>query len=106
MPQPRVKMPAQAAKGDVFEVKTTIDHDMESGQRKDKDGKPIPRKIINKFVCTYAGKEVFSADWAPAVSANPYLSFFLTATESGTVELKWHDDDGAVYSASQSITVT
>lgn len=106
MPTPRVKVPASAAKGEIFEVKATIDHDMESGQRKDKDGKPIPRKIINKFVCTYGGKEVFSADWLPAISANPYLSFFLTAKESGPVELKWIDDDGTVYTASQSITVS
>ncbi|MBI2240444.1 MAG: thiosulfate oxidation carrier complex protein SoxZ [Magnetospirillum gryphiswaldense] len=105
MPTPRVKMPSSAAKGEVFEVKTTIDHDMESGQRKDKEGKPIPRKIINKFTVTYNGKQVFWSDWAPAVSANPYCSFFLTATESGTVELKWHDDDGQVYSTSQAITV-
>lgn len=105
MPTPRVKMPASAAKGEVFEVKTTIDHDMESGQRKDKDGKTIPRKIINKFVCTYNGKEVFTSDWHGAVSANPYLSFFLTATESGKVEFKWLDDDGSAYTASQAITV-
>ncbi|MGE4278960.1 MAG: thiosulfate oxidation carrier complex protein SoxZ [Magnetospirillum sp.] len=105
MPTPRVKMPSSAAKGDVFEVKTTIDHDMESGQRKDKDGKPIARKIIHKFTVTYNGKQVFWSDWAPAVSANPYCSFFLTATESGTIELKWHDDDGQVYSISQAISV-
>jgi sulfur-oxidizing protein SoxZ len=105
MPTPRIKIPATVAKGEVFEVKTTIDHDMESGQRKDKEGKPIPRKIINKFTCTYAGKPVFESDWAPAISANPYLSFFLTATESGAIELKWHDDDGQVYTASHAITV-
>lgn len=106
MPTPRVKIPASAAKGEVFEVKTTIDHNMESGQRKDASGKPIPRQIINKFVCTYNGKEVFKSDWAPAISANPYLSFFLTATESGTIEMTWHDDNGEVYKASQNITVS
>lgn len=106
MPTPRVKMPATAAKGEVFEVKTTIDHDMESGQRKDSSGKPIPKKIINKFVCTYNGKEVFRSDWQTAISANPYLSFFLSATESGTVELSWHDEGGEVYKASQAITVS
>lgn len=106
MPTPRVKIPASAAKGEVFEIKATIDHDMESGQRKNKEGKPIPRKIINKFVCTYGGNEVFSSDWAPAISANPYISFFLTATESGPIELKWMDDDGSVYSAGGTITVS
>ena len=35
----------------------------------------IPRKIINKFTCTVNGKEVFSADFEPAVAANPYIQF-------------------------------
>lgn len=106
MPTPRVKMPATVAKGEVFEVKTTIDHDMESGQRKDPAGKPIPKKIIDKFICTYNGKEVFKSDWASAISANPYLSFFLTATESGSVELVWHDEGGEVFKTTQTITVS
>lgn len=106
MPTPRVKIPASAAKGEVFEVKATIDHTMESGQRKDANGKAIPRQIIHKFVCTYNGKEVFRSDWAAAISANPYLSFFLTATESGSIDLAWHDENGEVYKASQKITVS
>jgi sulfur-oxidizing protein SoxZ len=106
MPTPKVKFNETAAKGDILEIKTMIDHDMESGQRKDSAGKPIPRKIINKFTCTVNGKEVFRADLAPAVSANPALNFFITATESGAVEFKWFDDDGSVYSTSRTLTVS
>lgn len=101
----KTKIPATATKGEIIEVKTTIAHDMESGQRKDKDGKLIPRKIINKFVCTYNGKEVFSSEWHAAISANPYLSFFLRATASGEIKLAWTDDDGTVYDHTSQITV-
>ncbi|MBW7850166.1 MAG: thiosulfate oxidation carrier complex protein SoxZ [Rhodospirillales bacterium] len=104
-PSIRIKVPEKAAKGEVFEIKTTIGHDMESGQRKDKEGKPIPRRIVNKFVCKYNGKEVFSSDWYPSISANPYLSFHVKATESGTIELAWHDDNGEVYTKTANITV-
>jgi sulfur-oxidizing protein SoxZ len=104
--KPRVKVPATAAKGELIEIKTTIAHDMESGQRKDKDGKPIPRRIINKFLCTLNGKEIFRSDWFPAISANPYLSFFARASESGTFEFSWFDDDGSVYKASADIAVS
>lgn len=104
-PSMKVKVPEKAKKGDVVEIKTTIGHDMESGQRKDKDGKPIPRKIINKFTCTYNGAKVFESEWHPAISANPYLSFFTTATESGKVEFAWTDDSGEVYTTSANITV-
>ena len=102
---PRIKVPEKAKKGDVVEIKTTISHEMESGQRKDKDGKTIPRQILNKFVCTFNGQEVMSSDWHPAISANPYLSFFLRVNESGKVDMRWTDDNGGVAIASASITV-
>ena len=58
--KPRLKLPKEAKKGDLIEIKTLMPHIMESGQRKDKDGKVIPRKIINKFTCEFNGKPVFS----------------------------------------------
>lgn len=104
-PTPRIRMPATAKAGEVIEVKTLISHEMESGQRKDKDGKPIPRKIINKFVAKFNGKEIMTVDWHSAVSANPYQSFFVRVPESGTFTFEWTDDDGSVYSAEQKVTV-
>ncbi len=105
-PKPRVRVPKKADKGEVIEIKTLISHPMESGQRKDrKTGELIPRKIINKFVCTYNGQEVFSADFHPAVSANPYLSFFVKVEESGEFVFTWTDDDGSTYSKKNKLTV-
>jgi sulfur-oxidizing protein SoxZ len=103
--KPKVKVPKTAKKGEVIEVKTLISHIMETGQRKDKKGNVIPRKIINKFEAKYNGEVVFSADWHPAISANPYMSFYTVATESGTFEFTWTDDDGSVYSTTSDITV-
>ncbi len=103
--KPRVKVPKKAAKGDIIEIKTLITHKMESGQRKDKEGNRIPRKILNKFTCTFNGAEIFSADWHPAISANPYMAFDAVATESGTFEFTWVDDDGSTYSKTAKITV-
>jgi sulfur-oxidizing protein SoxZ len=104
--KPRIKAPSSARKGEVIEIKTLISHAMESGQRKDKDGNLVPRKIINAFTCTLNGREIFSAKLEPAVAANPYLSFFLKASESGTLEFAWADDDGSVYKAQQPLMVT
>ena len=47
--KPRVKVPKTASKDEIITIKTLISHTMESGQRKDKDGKIIPRSIINKM---------------------------------------------------------
>ena len=104
-PTPRVRMPATAKAGEVIEVKTLISHEMESGQRKDASGNTIPRKIIKSFRATFNGKEVFRADWQPAISANPYQAFFVRVPESGTFEFVWTDDDGSVYKAEQKVTV-
>jgi sulfur-oxidizing protein SoxZ len=103
----RVKAPSSVKKGEVFEVKTLISHVMETGQRKDrKTGNKIPRMIINKFVASFNGKPAFSADWHPAISANPYMSFHMKVAESGTLEIAWTDDKGAVVKQSAKIDAT
>ena len=104
-PVPRVRVPAQAKAGDLIEIKTLISHDMESGQRKDAAGKVIPRQIINKFTAVFNGKTVFEADWHPAISANPYQSFFFKAKESGEFAFTWKDDNGSDYTATSKLTV-
>jgi len=104
--KPRVRVRKKLKQGEVFEVKTIVEHDMETGQRPDKKtGKKIPREIINKVRVTYNGDLVLDADWHPAVSANPFTSFFVTAKESGTMDFTWTDDNGADYKKSVKINV-
>jgi sulfur-oxidizing protein SoxZ len=102
---PRIRIPKKAKKGEVIEIKTLISHPMETGHRRDVGGQLIPRHIIHTFTCSYNGAEVFRADWHPAVAANPYLSFYTLATESGRLRFEWVDDDGSVYMAEAEITV-
>lgn len=104
-PKPRVKVPKTAKAGETIVIKTLISHEMESGQRKDKDGKVIPRKIINRFTCEFNGQPVFSCDIDPAISANPYFEFSAKMTESGTFKFSWVDDDGSTYTDEQTIEV-
>lgn len=104
--KPRYKLDKkEAKKGELVEVKALVSHMMETGQRKDSAGKIIARKIINKFTCTVNGKEVFAADFEPAISANPYIQFKFKALESGPVVLTWIDDDGSKIVAADKITV-
>ena len=105
MTKPRIRVPRQAKKGEVIEIKTLISHPMETGYRRDTQGQLIPRQIIHTFTCTYNGVEVFRADWHPAVAANPYLAFYTVATESGQLRFEWVADDGTVYVAEAEITV-
>lgn len=104
--KPRVRMPATAKAGEIVEVKTLISHPMESGQRKDSSGKVVPQHIINKFTATFNGKEIMSVDWHPAISANPYQSFYVRVPESGLFEFTWFDEDGTTYKAEQKVSVS
>ncbi|MBT4703588.1 MAG: thiosulfate oxidation carrier complex protein SoxZ [Rhodospirillaceae bacterium] len=104
--KPRIRAGKNLKKGDVFEVKTLVSHDMESGQRKDKKtGKNIPRLILNRLRVTYNGDEVLDAIWHPGVSANPYTSFFVVADKSGPMKFTWTDDAGVAYDKSIQIKV-
>lgn len=103
--KPRIKAPKTAKAGETIVIKTLINHEMESGQRKDKDGKAIQRKIINKFSCSFEGQEIFSCDIDPAVSANPYFEFNAKLPKSGTLKFAWVDDDGTIFSEEQRIEV-
>jgi sulfur-oxidizing protein SoxZ len=104
--KPRIKLDKKEVKaGEIVEVKALVSHVMETGQRKDSSGKTIPRKILNKFTCTVNGKEVFSADFEPAISANPYIQFKFKARESGPVVLTWTDDDGSKIVGEETLKV-
>lgn len=94
MNKPRVKLPEKIKIGDVIEIKTLVSHVMETGQRRETDGKIVPRNIIHSFRATFNGRTVFEADLQPGVSANPFLAFYMKVTEPGDLELSWTDDGG------------
>jgi sulfur-oxidizing protein SoxZ len=105
-PTPRVQVPGTAAKGELLPIKTLISHQMETGLRHDSQGKVIPRQIINKFICRYNGEEVFSVDLHEAMAANPYLEFYVRATESGRLYFEWQEDGNAVYTLESTLSVS
>jgi sulfur-oxidizing protein SoxZ len=100
-----INVPATAKRGEVVEIKTLIQHPMETGYRVGTNGNLIPRDIIDRFVCTYNGEEVFKAELAPAIAANPFLTFFTVATETGTLSFRWTGDNGFEATATATITV-
>ena len=100
-----VNVPSKAKRGDIIEIKALISHIMETGYRIGITGEPIPRDIINDFVCTYNGEEVFRAKFYPAIAANPFMSFYTVAIESGTVAFSWTDQHGETQVQTAAITV-
>ena len=89
-----INIPKGAKRGDIVEIKTLLSHPMETGFRTGADGKLVPRDIIEKFVCTYKGEVVFSAELHPAITANPFIAFTTIAMDSGAMVFAWTDNHG------------
>ena len=100
-----INVPAKSRRGEIIEIKTLMSHPMETGFRPGMDGQLIPRDIIEKFVCTYNGEVVFSAQLYPAITANPFISFTTIATDSGTLVFSWTDNKGETQVQTASIQV-
>ena len=100
-----INVPSSARRGEIIQIKALISHVMETGYRIGITGTPIPRDIIDDFVCTYNGEEVFHAKLYPAIAANPFITFFTVATESGTLAFSWTDQHGATQVQTAAITV-
>ena len=100
-----INVPKKAKRGEIVEIKTLMSHIMETGYRHTSTGEAVPRNIITSFTCRYNGGEIFRADLFPAIAANPFITFFTVATESGKFDFEWIGDKGFSETASALITV-
>lgn len=89
-----MRIRAQMA-GNMVEVRVLMAHEMETGQRRDTAGKTVPAWFIQSVTATCNGKTVLSAQWGPAVSKNPFLSFRFSGAKAGDkVIVTWTDNKG------------
>jgi sulfur-oxidizing protein SoxZ len=83
------------AKDGAVSVKILMSHEMETGQRKDGAGKPIPAHFIQQVSATWQGKVVLSANWGTAISKNPFLEFSFKGGQKGErIQVTWTDNKG------------
>jgi sulfur-oxidizing protein SoxZ len=84
-----------AVKDDVTEVRVLMSHPMETGQRKDASGNPIPAHHITELTAKHNDKVVLTAQFGPSVSTNPYLAFkFKGGAKGDKVVVSWVDNKG------------
>lgn len=92
--------------GSTVDVRVLMAHEMETGQRRDASGKTVPAWFIQNVTATYNGKTVLSAQWGPAVSKNPFLSFRFNGGKVGDkVVVTWVDNKGGKRTDEAAITV-
>ena len=89
-----MRIRAQASGGNAT-VRVLMSHEMETGQRRDASGKTIPAWFISDVTASLNGKQVFAAEWGPAVSKNPFLQFTIKGAKAGDkVSVTWKDNKG------------
>ena len=89
-----IQLPRSLRRGEPFEVRTLVGHPMETGYRRDSDGRMLPRDIVRRLEARLDGERVFAADLHPAIAANPFVAFWLVAERSGVLEVRWTGDNG------------
>lgn len=102
----RISAPETAKRGEIIELKAMIQHPMETGYRRNEQGNIIPRNIITRFRCTYNGVVVCESEFFPGTAANPFVSFFARATQTGTLDFTWTDQEGKSWSERRTLTVS
>ena len=89
-----MRIRAQAL-ADKTTVRVLVNHEMESGQRRDAAGKLVPAWFIQEINATWNGKTVMSAQWGTAVSKNPFVQFAFKGGKAGDkVVISWTDNRG------------
>jgi sulfur-oxidizing protein SoxZ len=89
-----MRIRAQANSGKVV-VRVLMQHEMETGQRRDAAGKVIPAWHITQVQASHNGKPVMSADWGPSISKDPFLQFSIKGAKAGDkVAITWTDNRG------------
>ena len=79
----------------VTEIRVLMTHPMETGQRKDADGKIVPMHFIQNLTVKVNGRPVIEAQTSQAVSRNPVFSFRLKGGAKGDkIEVSWLDNHG------------
>ena len=82
-------------KGDVCEIRVLMSHPMETGQRKDSDGKTVPAHHIQTITVALNGKAVVSGQTGGSVSRNPVFGFKVKGAKAGDkVAVTWKDNKG------------
>ena len=77
------------------DVRVLMTHPMETGQRKDSDGKLIPLHFIQQLTVKLNGRTVVEGQTSQGISRNPVFSFRIKGGAKGDkIEVSWVDNRG------------
>ena len=90
--------------GGFTDIRVLMTHPMETGQRKDPDGKLVPMHFIQNLTVKLGGKTVMDGQISQGVSRNPVFSFRIKGGARGDkIEVAWLDNTGETSSIEAAI---
>jgi sulfur-oxidizing protein SoxZ len=101
---PRIRAPRSARVGETVEIRTLIEHPMETGFRQD-GGRAVPRDLLNRMVVRVNGEVALQAELRNGTAANPFHVFFLRLERSSDLDFTFTDERGRSSRATARITV-
>lgn len=101
---PRIRAPRTARAGEPVEIRTLIEHPMETGLRQD-GGRTVPRDLLNRMVVRVNGDVALQAELRNGTAANPFHVFVLRLDRSSDLEVAFTDERGRTTRATARITV-
>ena len=101
---PRIRIPRSARAGEVSEIRTLIEHPMETGLRHE-GGRTLPRDMLTRLMVRMNGETLLAAEFRNGTSANPYHVFFVRMERTSSFEFTWTDERGRVARAEARVSV-
>ncbi|MBK1661389.1 thiosulfate oxidation carrier complex protein SoxZ [Paracraurococcus ruber] len=101
---PRIRIPRTAKPGEAIEIRTLIEHPMESGIRGGREG-AAARDMLTRMQVRLDGQVILAAELGNGTSANPYHVFHVRLERSGEFEFLWTDERGRIARATARVTV-
>lgn len=89
-----IKIRAQV-QGEMTDIRILMQHPMETGQRKDEKGEPLPVNFIQTFRILHNGKPLIDGQLNTSISKNPLFAFKARGIKAGDrLTVAWNDNLG------------
>ena len=82
--------------GEIADIRILMHHPMETGQRRDEAGKPVPVHFIQTFSVSLNGQPLIDGQLNTSISRNPLFAFKAGGIKTGDkLSVHWIDNTGA-----------
>lgn len=100
---PRVRLPRLARAGEAFEVRTLMEHRMESGIRV--GAASVPRDMLATMTVTAGGETLLEVAFRNGSASNPFHVFWLRLDRTSDLVFTYADEQGRSASVTHRVTV-